>query len=86
MIIIWLIGALIILAIGVNKFSKAMIVLLFMFYYMFEGGLISFGNLAGIYLWLEMSQRNKIPESQSDNKVKEKVRTIKSRKKYRITW
>ncbi|OCA84611.1 O-antigen ligase family protein [Bacillus sp. FJAT-27986] len=33
------------------------IIFLFMFYYFFEGGLVSIGNLASIYFWLELSQR-----------------------------
>lgn len=34
------------------------IVILFMIYHLFEGGLVSMANLASIYLWLEISQRD----------------------------
>lgn len=34
------------------------IVTAFLVYYFFEGGLISVGNIAGIYFWIELSQNN----------------------------
>ncbi|PEZ03464.1 hypothetical protein CN326_18270 [Bacillus sp. AFS018417] len=33
------------------------IIILFMVYYLFEGGLVSIGNIASIYFWIELSQR-----------------------------
>lgn len=34
------------------------IVILFMIYYFFEGGLVSIGNLVSIYFWLELAQKD----------------------------
>lgn len=52
------------LLIKFNKLRKhtvsqtgTIIIIGFMMYYLFEGGLISVGNIAGIYFWLELSQR-----------------------------
>lgn len=45
-----------------NSFSNMVglgVVLIFLFYHMFEGALFSFGNLASIYLWLEIAQVNR---------------------------
>ncbi len=33
-------------------------VILFMAYYLFEGGLVSIGNLASIYFWIEVAQKD----------------------------
>lgn len=35
------------------------IVFMLLFYHMFEGSLVSLGNLASVYLWLEISQKGK---------------------------
>jgi O-antigen ligase len=40
----------------ISQFNGVAIIIAFLIYYMFEGGLISVGNIAGIYFWLELSQ------------------------------
>jgi O-antigen ligase len=39
---------------GLNSVS---VTIAFLIYYFFEGGIISIGNIVGIYFWLELSQR-----------------------------
>lgn len=43
---------------NISNIQGLIIVLLFSIYYLFEGGLVSIGNLASIYFWLELSQRD----------------------------
>lgn len=41
---------------SISSFNGIAIIIAFLIYYIFEGGLISVGNIAGIYFWLELSQ------------------------------
>lgn len=41
---------------SISSLNGVVIIIAFLCYYMFEGGLISIGNISGIYFWLELSQ------------------------------
>jgi O-antigen ligase len=41
---------------NINQYNGIAIIIGFLIYFIFEGGLISVGNIVGIYFWLELSQ------------------------------
>ncbi|TDM05190.1 O-antigen ligase family protein [Macrococcus lamae] len=43
---------------NLSDFFGIVIIAIFLLYYFFEGGLISIGNLASIYFWLELSRKH----------------------------
>lgn len=41
-----------------SKLQGVSIIILFLIYYFFEGGLVSIGNIVSIYFWIELAQRD----------------------------
>lgn len=53
-----------------NEYFGIGVILLFLFFYIFEGGMLSFGNIASLYFWIELT---KTTIATNDKKQKNKI-------------